>query len=94
MIICYYYLISLNSCDLIDIIGLECDITFHNSLAIQNTALLRTYSEIDPRVRIVAYIVKHWAKSRHINSPGDGTLSSYGYILLLIHFLQVSFRYF
>ena len=26
---------------------------------------------------------------RHINSPADGTLSSYGHIICLLHFLQV-----
>jgi TUTase nucleotidyltransferase domain len=39
-------------------------------------------------VRQLVYLVKHWAKSRHINSPGDGTLSSYGYIMCVLHFLQ------
>mmetsp|Transcript_16719 Transcript_16719/g.15078 ORF Transcript_16719/g.15078 Transcript_16719/m.15078 type:complete len:446 (+) Transcript_16719:1-1338(+) len=68
--------------------GLDCDLTFHNLLAIRNTELLRAYSLIDERVRILAYFIKHWAKIRHINSPFDGTLSSYGYVLCLIHFLQ------
>lgn len=70
-------------------VGLDCDVTYYNPLAIQNTTLLRTYSLIDPRVRYLAYIIKHWAKKRHINNPADGTLSSYGYLLCLIHFLQV-----
>jgi terminal uridylyltransferase len=47
------------------------------------------YLQVDPRVRPLVYIVKHWAKARHINSPADGTLSSYGYIICLLHFLQV-----
>ena len=71
--------------------GLDGDITFHNPLALRNTQLLRAYSEIDPRVRALAYLVKRWAKARDINSPGEGTLSSYGYILCLIHFLQVKY---
>ena len=70
--------------------GLDCDIAFHNPLALSNTKLLYSYSKADPRVRPLAFVLKHWAKSRHINNPGEGTLSSYGYILLLIHFLQVS----
>lgn len=68
--------------------GIECDISFNNPLALCNTRLLRTYSECDPRVRPLVYIIKHWAKNRQINCPGDGTLSSYGYILSLLHFLQ------
>jgi TUTase nucleotidyltransferase domain/Cid1 family poly A polymerase len=68
--------------------GAHCDVSFSNSLAVSNTLLLRTYSEIDPRIRPLAYIIKHWARSRHINSPADGTLSSYGYVICLLHFLQ------
>ena len=69
--------------------GLDCDVSLNNPLALCNTKLLRSYSECDPRVRPLAYIIKHWAKMRQMNNPGDGTLSSYGYILMLIHFLQV-----
>lgn len=72
-----------------EVSGLDCDISLHNPLALANTKLLRTYSNIDQRVRQMAYIIKHWAKRRHINSPQDGTLSSYGYILTILHFLQV-----
>ena len=68
--------------------GLDCDISFNNPLAIANTKLLRTYSDIDKRVIELAFIIKHWVKQRHINSPGEGTLSSYGYIICLIHYLQ------
>lgn len=69
---------------------MECDISLDNPLAVANTQLLRTYSEIDPRIRKLVYLVKHWAKMRHLNSPSDGTLSSYGYILCVLSFLQVT----
>jgi hypothetical protein len=69
--------------------GLDCDISFNNPLAIRNTLLLASYSAIDNRVRELAFIIKYWAKQRCINNPQEGTLSSYGYILCLIHFLQV-----
>lgn len=36
----------------------------------------------------MAYIIKHWAKSRDINDPRTGTMGSYGLILCLIQFLQ------
>lgn len=68
--------------------GYECDIGFHNPLALCNSKLLRAYSHCDPRVRPLAYLIKHWAKRRQINNPGEGTLGSYGYVLCLIHFLQ------
>jgi terminal uridylyltransferase len=68
--------------------GLDCDLSFQNPLAVSNTDLLLAYSCIDERVRCMAYIIKKWSKRRHLNSPGDGTLSSYGFILCLIHYLQ------
>jgi DNA polymerase sigma len=68
--------------------GLECDIGFYNPLALCNTRLLRTYTMADKRLRPLAYVIKHWAKSRKINNPGEGSLGSYGYILCLIHYLQ------
>jgi hypothetical protein len=67
---------------------LDCDISYFNPLAICNTKLLRSYCQCDQRVRPLAYLIKAWAKARKINSPGDGTLGSYGYILCLIHYLQ------
>lgn len=70
------------------VMGLDCDLCASNSLAIRNTALLRAYAQIDPRVRLLAYVVKYWASRRGINSPPGGTLSSYGYLLMLLRFLQ------
>jgi hypothetical protein len=69
--------------------GLDCDICLQNSLALTNSRLLYQYSLLDPRVRPLAYVVKYWAKCREINSPSNGTLSSYGYVLSVLHFLQV-----
>ena len=39
-------------------------------------------------MRPLAFLVKHWSKARGINNPGEGTLSSYAFLLCLIHFLQ------
>jgi DNA polymerase sigma len=69
--------------------GLDCDLSLHNALAIRNTDLLLTYSCLDHRVRSLAYVIKRWARHRKMNSPGDGTLSSYGFVLCLIHYLQI-----
>lgn len=68
--------------------GLDCDISVENPLALRNTQLLHQYSRIDPRVRALAYTVKHWARARKINNASGGTLSSYAYILMVLHFLQ------
>ncbi|RBQ92026.1 hypothetical protein VDGD_10129 [Verticillium dahliae] len=68
-------------------VGVQCDINFAAHLALQNTLLLRCYSHTDPRVRTLVLFVKHWAKSRAINTPYRGTLSSYGYVLMMLHYL-------
>lgn len=67
--------------------GVQCDINFSAHLALQNTLLLRCYSRTDPRVRPMVIFVKHWAKVRGINSGYRGTLSSYGYVLMVLHYL-------
>lgn len=68
--------------------GISCDICINNLLAVANTKLLRDYAQIDDRLRQLAFIVKHWAKSRGVNETYRGTLSSYAYVLMCIHFLQ------
>ncbi|KAI0150738.1 hypothetical protein GGR57DRAFT_181758 [Xylariaceae sp. FL1272] len=68
-------------------VGVQCDINFSAHLALHNTALLRCYSHTDPRVRPLVLFVKHWAKARGINTPYRGTLSSYGYVLMMLHYL-------
>ncbi|KAH0556976.1 hypothetical protein GP486_005235 [Trichoglossum hirsutum] len=68
-------------------VGIQCDINFSNLLALYNTTLLRCYSHSDSRVRPMAIFVKAWAKKRRINSPYHGTLSSYGYVLMVMHYL-------
>ncbi|KAF7794570.1 hypothetical protein EIP86_005705 [Pleurotus ostreatoroseus] len=68
--------------------GIACDIGFENRLALENTRLLFCYAMIDPaRVRTMVLFLKVWCKRRKINSPYKGTLSSYGYVLLVIYFL-------
>ncbi|XLR54698.1 hypothetical protein HN51_023166 [Arachis hypogaea] len=68
--------------------GISCDICINNLLAVVNTKLLRDYAQIDARLRQLAFIIKHWAKSRGVNETYHGTLSSYAYVLMCIHFLQ------
>ncbi|KAF8477126.1 hypothetical protein BDZ91DRAFT_647624 [Kalaharituber pfeilii] len=63
------------------------DIGFANPLAIHNTDMLYTYSKCDPRVVDMVRFVKRWAKQRKINNPYLGTLSSYGYVLMILHYL-------
>lgn len=65
----------------------ECDLSLQNPLACLNTSLLHTYSKISPITCVLASIIKRWAKSRDINNPSQHTLSSYGYVIMLISFL-------
>ena len=69
-------------------IGIQCDINFSNHLALHNTRLLKCYSLCDPRVRPMIVVIKAWTKSRKINSSYHGTLSSYGYVLMALHYLM------
>jgi len=51
--------------------------------------MIRTYVEVDERVRPLAMSVKHWTKRRILNDAAlGGTLSSYTWICLIINFLQ------
>jgi terminal uridylyltransferase len=68
-------------------VGIQCDINFENPLGIHNTHMLRCYSMTDPRVRLIVLFVKAWAKRRKINSSYSGTLNSYGWVLMVLHYL-------
>ena len=67
---------------------IECDISLYNILAQENTKMLRTYSSIDSRVKILGYVVKEFAKKCDIGDASRGSLSSYAYILMLIYYMQ------
>ena len=47
-----------------------CDLNVNNPIALENTAMIKCYNEIDPRVRPLAMIIKHWAKKRILNDAG------------------------
>ncbi|BFZ16873.1 hypothetical protein BsWGS_19912 [Bradybaena similaris] len=68
--------------------GLEGDISFYNTLALENTKLLMCYNKIDPRVNILGYAVKTFAKVCDIGDASRGSLSSYAYILMMLYYLQ------
>ena len=68
-------------------VGIQSDINFFNPLGLHNTQMLRCYSLCDLRVRPMVLFVKAWAKRRKINSSYSGTLSSYGYVLMVLHYL-------
>lgn len=51
-------------------LSLACDMNVNNTLALENTRMIRTYVDIDWRVRPLAMIIKHWTKRRVINDAG------------------------
>ncbi|KAB2575957.1 Terminal uridylyltransferase cid1 [Lasiodiplodia theobromae] len=70
-----------------DGVGIQCDLNFAGHLGIYNTRLLHCYAISDQRIRDMVIFVKAWAKTRKINSSYNGTLSSYGYALMVLHYL-------
>lgn len=50
---------------------LACDMNVNNTLALENTRMIKTYIEIDDRVRPLAMIIKHWTKRRILNDAGE-----------------------
>ncbi|CAD7925184.1 unnamed protein product [Amoebophrya sp. A120] len=73
---------------IVDTMIVTFDISCGHQVVFENSNLLRLYSQLNPKVKQLALIIKHWAKERGINDSLTGTLSSYSYNLLLIHFLQ------
>lgn len=51
-------------------LGLACDMNVNNTVALENTRMVRTYVEMDPRVRQLAMIIKHWTRRRIVNDAG------------------------
>ncbi|VDM06967.1 unnamed protein product [Wuchereria bancrofti] len=68
--------------------NLEADVSLYNVLALENTRLLRTYSKLDRRIHQLGIMTKMWAKNCEIGNASKGSLSSYSYIIMLIHYLQ------
>lgn len=51
--------------------------------------MIKTYVAIDPRVRPLILIIKHWTKQRKLNDAASGgTLSTYTWTCMVVHFLQ------
>jgi DNA polymerase sigma len=51
---------------------------------LENTRMVKTYVQIDPRVRPLAMIIKYWTKRRVLNDAGKHTITSlfYNYLRL------------
>jgi DNA polymerase sigma len=49
---------------------LNCDMNVNNTLALENTRMIKTYVHIDDRVRPLAMIIKYWTRRRILNDAG------------------------
>ena len=56
---------------------LACDMNVNNTLALENTRMIKTYVQIDGRVRALAMIVKHWTRRRILNDAGKLSFNNY-----------------
>lgn len=52
---------------------LACDMNVNNTVALENTRMVRIYVEADPRVRKLAMIIKYWTRRRIVNDAGQYT---------------------
>jgi len=68
--------------------NLSCDINVNNTVALQNSMMVKTYASIDERAKQLIILIKHYAKRRMINDATSGTLSSYCWVNMVINFLQ------
>eukprot|EP00557_Chaetoceros_sp_GSL56_P002242 CAMPEP_0176502382 /NCGR_PEP_ID=MMETSP0200_2-20121128/14719_1 /TAXON_ID=947934 /ORGANISM="Chaetoceros sp., Strain GSL56" /LENGTH=1008 /DNA_ID=CAMNT_0017901441 /DNA_START=84 /DNA_END=3110 /DNA_ORIENTATION=- len=64
------------------------DICILNDIAVANSGLLREYSLLDTRVRMLMLSVKSWIKWKDIGNAAERTLSSYSWMLMVIFYLQ------
>ncbi|OUM65265.1 hypothetical protein PIROE2DRAFT_21919, partial [Piromyces sp. E2] len=68
--------------------NLSCDINVNNTVALQNSMMVKTYASIEKRAKQLIILIKHYAKRRMINDATGGTLSSYCWVNMVINFLQ------
>ena len=50
---------------------LAADLNVNNTLALENTRMIKTYVQLDKRVRPLAKIIKYWTKRRILNDAGE-----------------------
>ncbi|VDO84401.1 unnamed protein product [Schistosoma mattheei] len=66
----------------------EADISFSNYLALSNTRMLAFYTKVEPKLRTLGIALKTVTKITKIGRAAAGGISSYAWIIMLIHYLQ------
>ncbi|EFA85443.1 Regulator of nonsense transcripts-like protein [Heterostelium album PN500] len=64
------------------------DMCFNNSMPVGNSLLIKEYTMIDVRAKVLMLLIKYWASRKDINDASMGTLSSYSWLLMVIFYLQ------
>jgi DNA polymerase sigma len=62
-------------------LSLAADLNVNNPLALENTRMIKTYVQLDDRVRPLAKIIKYWTKRRILNDAGKHIAKHTLYIL-------------
>lgn len=52
-------------------LDMAADINVNNTLALENTRMVKSYVLLDERVRPLAMIIKQWARQRALNDAGQ-----------------------
>lgn len=69
--------------------GVQARIYLRNcEMFVHTTSLLRCYRLCDFRIQQMGIFIRSWTKARRINDPQRGFLSSYGYHLMMLHYLM------
>lgn len=66
--------------------GYNCDINFTDAYGILNSPIVSNLLSFDPRIRMLATVIKYWAKVH--DSAGKNRISSYAIMWLLLFYLQ------
>ncbi|CAD8043285.1 unnamed protein product [Paramecium primaurelia] len=70
--------------------NVEIDLSVNNINGIVNSKLLYEYSQLHPKIKQMGLLLKLWGKRNRLIKTGS--LSSYGMIIFMIHFLQEKYK--
>jgi hypothetical protein len=65
---------------------INCDLSFKNALGVNNSALIKFYLCLDPRLKPFLTVIKYWAKKNDLS--GHGRLSNYALIMIALFYAQ------
>ncbi|XP_023708328.1 speckle targeted PIP5K1A-regulated poly(A) polymerase isoform X2 [Cryptotermes secundus] len=66
--------------------NINCDLSFKNALGVNNSALIKFYLSLDPRLKPFLIVIKYWAKKNDLS--GQCKLSNYALIMIALFYVQ------